>query len=102
MVPARNEHDHIKRCLLSLHAQNYPNFEVIAIDDGSTDNTLKIMKEIERTVVPKDILKIISLANNVIAGLARHGLHNKDIYAAEERYCCLQMLIPIIAAKIRF
>ena len=63
IVPARNEQEHIKRCLLSLHAQNYPNFEVIAIDDGSTDNTLKIMKEIERTVVPKNILKIISLTN---------------------------------------
>jgi chlorobactene glucosyltransferase len=61
IVPARNEQDHIKRCLLSLLAQNYPNFEVIAIDDSSTDNTLKIMKEIERKVLPKNRLKIISL-----------------------------------------
>ncbi|HEX6028198.1 MAG TPA: glycosyltransferase [Nitrososphaeraceae archaeon] len=61
IVPARNEQDHIKRCLLSLLAQNYPNFEVIAIDDSSTDNTLKIMKEIEKKVLPKNRLKIISL-----------------------------------------
>jgi glycosyltransferase involved in cell wall biosynthesis len=60
IVPARNEQDHIKRCLLSLLAQNYPNFEVIAIDDSSTDNTLEIMKEIERKVLPKNRLKIIS------------------------------------------
>src|SRR5918994_994601 len=61
IVPARNEQDHIKRCLFSLLAQNYPNFEVIAIDDSSTDNTLKIMKEIERKILPKNRLKIISL-----------------------------------------
>ncbi len=62
IVPARNEQDHIKRCLSSLLAQNYPNFEVIAIDDSSTDDTLKIMKEIEKTIAPaNNRLKIISL-----------------------------------------
>jgi chlorobactene glucosyltransferase len=64
IVPARNEQDHIKRCLLSLLTQNYSNFEVIAIDDNSTDDTLKIMKEIERTVTPaNNRLKIISLTH---------------------------------------
>jgi len=62
IVPARNEQDHIKRCLSSLLTQNYSNFEVIAINDNSTDDTLKIMKEIERTIVPaNNRLKIISL-----------------------------------------
>ena len=62
IVPARNEQDHIKRCLSSLLTQNYPNFEVIVIDDNSTDDTLKIMTEIERTIAPaNNRLKIISL-----------------------------------------
>src|SRR5215210_6298607 len=62
IVPARNEQDNIERCILSLLAQNYPNFEVIVIDDNSTDDTLKIMKEIEITIVPVNSrLKIISL-----------------------------------------
>jgi chlorobactene glucosyltransferase len=47
IVPARNEQDNIERCILSLLAQNYPNFEVIAIDDNSTDTTLDIMKNIK-------------------------------------------------------
>jgi chlorobactene glucosyltransferase len=61
VVPARNEQGNIEKCILSLLAQNYPNFEVIVIDDNSTDDTLKIMKEIEKKVLPKNRLKIISL-----------------------------------------
>ncbi|MDP8941102.1 MAG: glycosyltransferase, partial [Thermoproteota archaeon] len=61
IVPARNEQDNIERCILSLLAQNYPNFEVIVIDDNSTDDTLKIMKEIEIIVPVNNRLKIISL-----------------------------------------
>ncbi|MGN6623437.1 MAG: glycosyltransferase, partial [Candidatus Nitrosocosmicus sp.] len=36
IVPARNEEREIERCLISILKQNYPNFEVIAIDDCST------------------------------------------------------------------
>lgn len=39
ILPARNEARHIDACLASLTAQDYPNFEVIVIDDGSTDTT---------------------------------------------------------------
>ncbi len=47
IVPARNEEKHIKRCLLSLLSQDYPYFEIIAIDDNSTDSTLYIMNNIK-------------------------------------------------------
>jgi chlorobactene glucosyltransferase len=47
IVPARNEQDNIERCILSLLAQDYPSFEVIVVDDNSTDNTLRIVKDVK-------------------------------------------------------
>lgn len=39
IVPARNEADKIEECLRSLLAQDYPAFEVFAVDDRSSDAT---------------------------------------------------------------
>src|SRR5690348_2516060 len=39
IVPARNEERNIRRCVESLLEQSYPNYEVIVVDDGSTDGT---------------------------------------------------------------
>jgi chlorobactene glucosyltransferase len=50
IVPARNEEQNIENCIKSLLAQNYPHFEVIAIDDNSTDNTLSILIDIKEKV----------------------------------------------------
>jgi chlorobactene glucosyltransferase len=44
ILPARNERRYITRCLNSLLGQDYPNFEIIAINDSSTDGTGEIMK----------------------------------------------------------
>jgi chlorobactene glucosyltransferase len=44
ILPARNEEKYIARCLDTLIAQDYPNFEVIAINDNSTDTTGEIMQ----------------------------------------------------------
>ena len=45
-VPARNEERGVEACLQSLLNQDYPNFEVIAIDDHSTDRTGDIMRNL--------------------------------------------------------
>lgn len=45
ILPARNEERYIARCLDSLLAQDYSNFEIIAINDSSADRTGEIMKE---------------------------------------------------------
>jgi len=45
ILPARNEENYIARCLDSLLAQDYANFEIIAINDSSTDRTGEIIKE---------------------------------------------------------
>jgi chlorobactene glucosyltransferase len=43
ILPARNEEKYIAKCLDSLLNQDYPNFEIIAINDSSTDRTIDIM-----------------------------------------------------------
>jgi chlorobactene glucosyltransferase len=44
LVPARNEELNIEACVRSLLVQQYPNFEVIVLDDNSTDNTWQILE----------------------------------------------------------
>ncbi|HYA82382.1 MAG TPA: glycosyltransferase [Candidatus Bathyarchaeia archaeon] len=64
IVPARDEEKNIERCLSSLLDQDYPSFEIIAIDDNSTDNTLQIMKKIKENntnCLETNKLKIVSL-----------------------------------------
>ena len=45
MVAVYNEEKIIEQCILSLIKQTYENKEVIFVDDGSTDNTAKILNE---------------------------------------------------------
>jgi len=44
IIPCCNKADGIGRCLQSLISQTYGNFEVIVIDDGSTDDSPKVIK----------------------------------------------------------
>lgn len=48
LVPARNEESKIGRCLDSLLAQDYPNYEIVVIDDRSTDRTGEIIEAYAR------------------------------------------------------
>jgi chlorobactene glucosyltransferase len=43
LVPARDEEKTIVQCIKSLLAQDYPDFEVLALDDHSRDHTLELL-----------------------------------------------------------
>tara|TARA_R110002124_G_scaffold48026_3_gene142169 strand:+ start:3984 stop:5141 length:1158 start_codon:yes stop_codon:yes gene_type:complete len=45
-IPARNEEEVIERCVTSALKQNYPNFEVLVLDDQSTDGTTQILAKL--------------------------------------------------------
>lgn len=45
IIPVYNCQDYLKRCLGSVFLQDYSNYEVICIDDGSTDDSAQIAKE---------------------------------------------------------
>lgn len=45
ILPVYNEEKHIEKCLISLNEQSYKQKELIVIDDGSTDSTLRIISK---------------------------------------------------------
>lgn len=49
LVPVRNEQAVIADCLRSLLAQDYPHFQVLVLDDGSTDDTRRILEHLAQT-----------------------------------------------------
>jgi chlorobactene glucosyltransferase len=55
-VPARNEERNIRACVEAILAQDYPNFEVIVLEDRSTDGTSDILRSL---VAQNDKLKVI-------------------------------------------
>jgi glycosyltransferase involved in cell wall biosynthesis len=46
VIPARNEARNIERCLRSVLSNDYPRFEVVVVNDGSTDATGNIAQSI--------------------------------------------------------
>lgn len=59
IVPARDEERDIEGCVRSLLAQDYDNFEVIVVDDGSTDATPTILARLARTPEGQRLLRVI-------------------------------------------
>ena len=49
VIPARNEARNIERCLRSVLSNDYPRFEVVVVNDGSTDATGDIAQSIAAT-----------------------------------------------------
>jgi cellulose synthase/poly-beta-1,6-N-acetylglucosamine synthase-like glycosyltransferase len=61
IVPARNEEEHIGPALTTLLKLDYDNYEVLAVNDRSTDRTGEVMDRIASTEA-KSRLKVIHVA----------------------------------------
>lgn len=70
-MPFYNSEDYIERAILSVIKQTYDNWELIAVNDGSQDNSLNIVKKYER----KDKrIRIISKENGGYSTAINVGL----------------------------
>jgi cellulose synthase/poly-beta-1,6-N-acetylglucosamine synthase-like glycosyltransferase len=61
IVPARNEAGDIESALRSLLSLDWPNYEVIAVNDRSTDRTAELMQHVAREHDPAKRLNIINV-----------------------------------------
>lgn len=82
VIPLYNKEKRIKDCLYSVINQNYKNFEIIIINDGSTDNSLNIVKNIINTVDGIDY-KIIDRENKGVS-----FTRNEGVNVAKYDYVC--------------
>ncbi|MBQ2815882.1 MAG: glycosyltransferase family 2 protein [Clostridia bacterium] len=46
IIPVYNRQEVVEECIRSVQLQSYSDFEIILIDDGSTDNTVEICQQI--------------------------------------------------------
>lgn len=84
-IPARNEERNIRACVEAVLKQDYPNFEVIVVDDRSTDATPHILTDL---AARDSRLRPIS-GSELPAGWAGkpHALHQASAFARGEWLC---------------
>ena len=89
IIPVYNSETTIERCVNSLKTQTYDNYEVIFINDGSTDNSKQILEKICKQ---EDNYSLITI-NNSGAGMAR----NHGIDRAKGDYICFVDVDDIVS-----
>ena len=80
IVPCYNVGEMIRLLLLSIEQQDYENFEVLFVDDGSTDDTLSILQKFINNSSPnlRHKLKLIEKTNGGVGSARNVGLDAAD------------------------
>lgn len=78
IIPVYNVEKYLKKCLDSILEQTFQDFEIICVDDGSTDKSLKILQDYKK----RDDRFVILQQRHSGAGAAR----NHGIKLAEGKY----------------
>ena len=73
VIPVYNVEKYLQECVESIIIQDYQNFEIILVDDGSTDNSSKICDELKQ----KDSrISVIHQQNQGLSGARNTGIIN--------------------------
>lgn len=83
IIPCYNAEQSIVGTLLSVLLQNHQNFEVIVVDDGSTDDSVAAIEKIMESASNGDKIKLIRQANQGVSVARNQGvLHSTGNYIA--------------------
>lgn len=82
IVPTYNQEKYIRECLESIIHQDYPNFEIIVVDDGSTDRTSFAVEKIFSSFkVPANLFRQTNQG--------AHAAINQGIYLSNGEYIAI-------------
>lgn len=103
IVPVYNVENYIAKCINSLLEQTYSNFEVIVVDDGSTDKSISIVK----SMTDKDSrFKIVTKSNGGLSSARNFGVNeSKGDYIAfldSDDYFSSSFLSKMLESKLKY
>lgn len=93
IVPSFNHEKYLTQCIDSIMSQTYTNFELVVIDDGSKDDSLKALKELQK----KYSFNLIHQKNRGLSATLNRGIKefskgNYIAFCASDDYWCLDKL----------
>ena len=76
IIPLYNKAPYTRKALESVFAQTYTDYELIVVDDGSSDNSLAIAKQCitDRCAVDRCTVEIIEQANSGVSAARNNGV----------------------------
>lgn len=83
VIPLYNKEYSINRCIDSVLSQTYPNYEIIIVDDGSTDTSLPKIKSTFSKEIKSERIKLLEQSNQGVS-IARNNATN----LATSNYIC--------------
>ncbi len=90
IIPVYNKAGYLQRCMDSILTQDFDDFEVVAVDDGSTDGSAAML---DRLAHGDSRLRVVHQPNGGVTAARRHGLQQ-----AQGRYIMFadadDMLMP--------
>ncbi len=86
IIPAHNEEKDLGKCLLGVVANNYPNLQVIVVDDRSTDKTPQIASEFANSCPTGYEIKIITNTETPHGWAGKNYALNKGFEASSGEY----------------
>ena len=72
VIPTYNAQNYIEECIKACTWQTYGNFEVIVVDDGSTDETVAVC---ERLAYMDNRIRVISKENEGVSSSRNRGIN---------------------------
>lgn len=98
VIPLYNKESYISRAVQSVLDQDYPNFELIIVNDGSTDNSMDVVSKIK-----DNRIRIIEQKNGGVSSARNTGIINAsnnfiafldaDDYWMNDFLSCIKILI---------
>ena len=71
VLPVYNVEPYIRRCVNSILEQKFDNYEIILVDDGSTDDSGKICDELQKT---SEKIRTYHKSNGGLADARNYGM----------------------------